>query len=91
MAHTFEELVTMQRAADAARAQVEQLRDTFGPPSTQPWSEQQTEVYETAWRTWRDLARDAQAAVTKYAKEQGESRYDTEAGVKKAARHPADN
>ncbi|SEB32091.1 hypothetical protein SAMN04490357_0249 [Streptomyces misionensis] len=54
----------MQRAADAARAQVEQLRDTFGPPSTQPWSEQQTEAYETAWRTWRDLARDAQAAVT---------------------------
>ncbi|MET8723767.1 hypothetical protein [Streptomyces misionensis] len=88
MAHTFEELVTMQRAADAARAQVEQLRDTFGPPSTQPWSEQQTEVYETAWRTWRDLARDAQAAVTAYAEEQGESRYHVEAGVKKAARHP---
>ncbi|WP_261398656.1 hypothetical protein [Streptomyces misionensis] len=42
MAHTFEELVKMQRAADAARAQVEHLRDTFGPPSTQPWSEQQT-------------------------------------------------
>ncbi|MFJ8098691.1 hypothetical protein [Streptomyces griseofuscus] len=48
-------------------------------------------MYETACRAWRDLARDAQAAVTEYAKERGESRYDTEAGVKKAARHPADN
>jgi hypothetical protein len=32
VAHTFEELVEMQRAADAAHAQVQQLRDQYGPP-----------------------------------------------------------
>ncbi|MER6924415.1 hypothetical protein ABT314_36680, partial [Streptomyces spiralis] len=64
MAHTFDELVEMQRAADAAQAKVEQLRDQYGPPTREPWSEQQNETYETAWRAWRDLARDVQAAVT---------------------------
>ncbi len=88
VAHTFEELVEMQRAADQAHAQVLVLRDQYGPPTVQPWSEQQTETYETAWRAWRDLARDVQAAVTEHAKDQGENRYDIEAGVKKAARHP---
>ncbi len=45
MAHTFEELVEMQRAADAAQAQVERLRDQYGPPTRKAWSEQQTETY----------------------------------------------
>ncbi|MEV7793396.1 hypothetical protein AB0O68_15595 [Streptomyces sp. NPDC087512] len=88
MAHAFEELVEMQRAADQAHAQVEQLRDQYGPPTAAPWGEQQSQTYETAWRAWRDLARDVQAAVTEYAKELGEARYDAEASVKKAARHP---
>lgn len=91
MARRFEELVEIQRTADAAQAQVEQLRETYGPPSEEPWSEQQTQTYETAWRAWRDLARDVQAWVTECAKEQGESRYDAEAGVTKTARHPADD
>ncbi|MFB7594676.1 hypothetical protein [Streptomyces sp. NPDC056160] len=89
MAHTFEELVEMQRAAGQAQAQVEQLRDQYGPPTAQPWSEQQTQTYETAWRAWRDLARDVQAAVTEHAAAEGQSRTEVEAGVKKAARHPA--
>ncbi|MFJ3214022.1 hypothetical protein [Streptomyces flaveolus] len=88
MAHTFEELVEMQRRADEAHAQVQQLRDQYGPPAHTEWSEQQSQTYETAWRAWRDLARDVQAAITEYAKEQGEARYDAEASVKKAARHP---
>jgi hypothetical protein len=88
VAHTFEELVEMQRAADQAHAQVEQLRDQYGPPAHAEWGEQQTETYETAWRAWRDLARDVQAAVTAYAKEQGQTRHDAEVSVKKAARHP---
>ncbi|MER6980822.1 hypothetical protein [Streptomyces carpinensis] len=67
MAHSFDELVEMQRAADAAQTQVEQLRDQYGPPTRKPWSEQQSETYETAWRAWRDLARDIQAAVTEHA------------------------
>lgn len=90
MAHTFEELVEMQRAADQARNRVTELRDTYGPPTTAPWTEQQTSTYETAWRAWRDLARDVQAAVTEYAREQGQSRQEVEADVQKAVRHPAD-
>lgn len=88
VAHTLDELVEMQRAADQAHAQVQQLRDQYGPPTKSPWSEQQTETYETAWRAWRDLARDVQAAVTEHAKAEGQLRFDVEAAVKKQARHP---
>ncbi|WP_367038863.1 hypothetical protein [Streptomyces sp. Je 1-332] len=84
---TFEELVEMQRAAEAAHTQAEQLRDQYGPPTLHPWSEQQTQTYETAWRAWRDLTRDVQSAVTEYAKNQGEARQDTEARLKKAVGH----
>lgn len=78
----------MQRAADQAHNRVEELRDAYGPPTTAPWTAQQTSTYETAWRAWRDLARDIQAAVTAYAREQGQSRQEVEADVKKAVRHP---
>ncbi|MEV5279449.1 WXG100 family type VII secretion target [Streptomyces sp. NPDC051994] len=88
MAHTFEELVEKQRTADAAHAQVEQLRRQYGSPSSRSWSGQQSQTYETAWRAWRDLARDVQAAVTAYAKEHGEARPDMETRVRKAAGHP---
>ncbi|MFI9604595.1 hypothetical protein ACIHCX_32915 [Streptomyces sp. NPDC052043] len=88
MAHAFEELVGMQRAADTANAQVQQLRDQYGPPTQHEWTETQTATYETAWRAWRDLARDLQAAVTEYATEQGQARNEAEADVKKHARHP---
>ncbi|WP_447035597.1 hypothetical protein [Streptomyces sp. DSM 118878] len=85
MAHTFDELVAMQRAADAAHAQAERLRQQYGPPAAQRWSDQQLQTYETAWRAWRDLARDMQTALTAYAQEQGETRKDAERRVKSAA------
>ncbi|MBP5922197.1 hypothetical protein F3K32_18255 [Streptomyces sp. LBUM 1483] len=88
MAHTFEELVEMQRAADQAHARVENLRDDYGPPTTTQWTQQQTSTYETAWRAWRDLARDVQAAVTDYAKTEGRPRNEVEAEVRKTVRHP---
>ncbi|AZQ36166.1 hypothetical protein EJ357_23995 [Streptomyces cyaneochromogenes] len=88
MARTFDELVAMQRAADQAHTRVEELRSQYGPPAHSPWTELQTDTYETAWRAWRDLARDVQTAVTEYAKEQGSSRGEVEADVKKAVRHP---
>ncbi len=87
MARTFDELVAMQRAADQAHTRVEELRDRYGPPAHTPWTQLQTETYETAWRAWRDLARDVQSAVTEYAKEQGTSRNEAEEDVKKAVRH----
>jgi hypothetical protein len=90
VAHTFDELVEMQRAADQAHATVEQLRDKYGPPTATAWTEQQTHTYETAWRAWRDLARDVQGAVTEYAKDQGKPRNEVEADVKQRARHAED-
>ncbi|WP_405623626.1 hypothetical protein [Streptomyces sp. NBC_00076] len=76
MAHTFEELVEKQRAADQAHATVQALRDQGDPPA-----------YETAWQAWRDLAQDVRAAVTEHAKEQGAMRAGVELEVKQTVRH----
>jgi hypothetical protein len=88
VAHTFEELVQMQHAADEAHTAVEQLQDQYGPPTQTNWTVEQQASWDTAWRTWRDLADDVQAAVTEHAKEQGTPRHQVEANVKTAARHP---
>ncbi|MCK1822106.1 hypothetical protein MTQ10_21455 [Streptomyces sp. XM83C] len=88
MAHTFEELVEKQRAANEAHARVQNLRDTYGAPTTAPWTQEQHGTYETAWRAWRDLARDAQASVTEYARDEDKPRNEVEADVKKAATEP---
>ncbi|WP_306192224.1 MULTISPECIES: hypothetical protein [unclassified Streptomyces] len=90
MTHTFEELVEMERAADQAHNRVLELRDQYGPPAQADWTESQSETYETAWRAWRDLARDVQAAVTEHAEAEGQARNAVEASVKKAARHAED-
>lgn len=79
-----------QRAADEAHARVEELRDAYGAPTATPWSEIQTDTYETAWRAWRDLARDVQATVTEYAKDENKPRNDVEAEVKRAAKSPSE-
>ncbi|WP_435280380.1 hypothetical protein [Streptomyces koelreuteriae] len=89
MAHTiaFAELVEKQRAADEAHARMRTLRDAYGPPTQTKWSDQQTTTWETAWRAWRDLARDVQAALTAYAKQEDTPRQEVEAEVKEAVRH----
>ncbi|MDL2078452.1 hypothetical protein QNN03_18620 [Streptomyces sp. GXMU-J15] len=87
MAHTFEELIEKQRAADEAHRRVEGLRAQYGPPAqTGGWSDTQTQTYETAWRAWRDLARDAHTSLTEYAKEQGAALGDVESEVAQAVR-----
>ncbi|NUS78491.1 MAG: hypothetical protein HOV70_20145 [Streptomyces sp.] len=88
MAHTFEDLVTKQQAADEAHARVLQLRDEYGPASGAEWTDEQTTAYDTAWKAWRTAAEDVQAAITEHAKGEGLSRYNVEADVKKRARHP---
>ncbi|MEV8594222.1 hypothetical protein [Streptomyces sp. NPDC052012] len=87
MAHTFDELVAKQRAADEAHARVRQLQETYGPPTQTKWSEHQTATWETAWRAWRDLARDAQVAVSEYARQENTPRHEIETRVKQAVRH----
>jgi hypothetical protein len=88
VAHTFEEIVEKQRAADAAHAQVNELRNAYGSPAHETWNETQTETYETAVRAWRDLARDAQTAINEYARDEGRPRNDVEADVEEAATAP---
>ncbi|WP_435216455.1 hypothetical protein [Streptomyces sp. bgisy034] len=88
MTHTFEDLVGLQLEADEAHTWVLELRDTFGLPESGPWSEEQTAAYEGAWCHWRGRAWKTQEAVTSFAKEEGISRYEVEADLRKRARHP---
>ncbi|WP_406157717.1 hypothetical protein [Streptomyces canus] len=76
MAHTFEDLVNLQRIADEAHACVLALRADGG------------EAYDEAWQAWREAAVVVQAAVTEHAKAEEKPRYDIEVAVKKQARHP---
>ncbi|MEW2250210.1 hypothetical protein AB0907_23030 [Streptomyces sp. NPDC006975] len=85
MAHTFDELVEKQRAANEAHTRVLELREAYGAPTAAQWSQEQSSTYETAWRAWRDLARDVQASVSDFAKDEGRMRNEVEAEVKKAA------
>ncbi|MFG2374157.1 hypothetical protein ACGFY9_22090 [Streptomyces sp. NPDC048504] len=85
MAHTFEELVEKHRVAQAARARVQEMRDSLGAPAHASWTEAETDIYETAWRAWRDLARDMQAAADEYARDEGLDRAEVEADVARAA------
>ncbi|MFJ3310928.1 hypothetical protein ACIPSA_49965 [Streptomyces sp. NPDC086549] len=88
MAHTFDDLVEMQKAADEAHGRVRELKDTYGRPTSQPWSPEQTEAYEKAWQAWWKLADEVQAAVTKHAGDEGKPSYDLETAVRAKARHP---
>lgn len=88
MAHTLDELVTLQRAADQAHAAVLALRDQYGRPTQVEWTDEQTLTYEQAWRDWRQLAVGVQAAVTEHAEAEKKPRFEIEAAVRKSARHP---
>ncbi|MFE2314186.1 hypothetical protein ACFXC8_13485 [Streptomyces sp. NPDC059441] len=88
MTQTFEDLVGLQLEADEAHTRMLELRDTFGRPTSEPWSEEQTAAYEEAWCQWRDRAWKTQEAVTSFAKEEGRPRYEVEADLRKRARHP---
>jgi nucleotide-binding universal stress UspA family protein len=81
----FAELVARQRAVDEAHDRVVELRATYGPPAHAPWTGAQRETYETAWRAWRDLARETQAAVEAYARRAGRPRTVVQAEVERAA------
>ncbi|MFM9500047.1 hypothetical protein ACKI1Q_41540 [Streptomyces galilaeus] len=88
MAHTFGELVEMQRVADEAHGRVLELQDAYGRPTSTPWTAEQNETYQRAWQHWRALAGQVQAAVTEHAKEQEKPRFGVEAAVRVKAWHP---
>ena len=87
VAHTFEELVTLQRTADDAHAKVKQLQDEYGRTSTSEWTDEQHGAWRTAWKAWVEAAADVQAAISDHALEQGTGRNRVEVDVKTAARH----
>jgi hypothetical protein len=71
VAHTFEDLVTLERAAESARA----LLDS---PDVD---------HAAQWQAWREAAGRFQAAVAEHAEAEGQGRYEVEMAVKKAVRH----
>lgn len=71
MAHTFEDLVALEQAAEQARA----LLDS---PDVD---------HAVQWQAWREAAERFQAAVGEHAEAEGKSRYEVEMAVKKAVRH----
>ncbi|MEU6095283.1 hypothetical protein [Streptomyces sp. NPDC047079] len=91
MAKTFEEIVEMQRAASEAERKAAGLREMYGPPTATPWTKQQSDLYETAVRAWRDLDRDLRAEIADYAKERGRTRSDVEAEVRAQAGTPEED
>ncbi|MFE9612256.1 hypothetical protein [Streptomyces sp. NPDC006012] len=91
MSHTFEELVAKRRAADAAHAQVEGLRETYGPPAEAQLTPTQADTYETAVRAWRDLARDLRTALSEHARDEGRSLSEIEDEVQRAVAEPEDD
>lgn len=72
MAHTFEDLVKLEQAAEAARTR---LVD----PNVDPGEARQA---------WIEAAAVFQAAVTEHAEAEGTVRYEVEMAAKKAVRHP---
>ncbi|QTE02842.1 hypothetical protein [Streptomyces cyanogenus] len=71
MADIPDELVKMERSAEAERAQLAGLSG---------------EEYDAQWRAWRRAAEAFQAAVTEHSTREGMSRYELEQAVKKAVR-----
>jgi hypothetical protein len=72
VSHTFEDLVRLEQAAQAAHQQY------TAPGVDDP---------DTARRNWIDAAAAFQNAVTVHAADKGESRVEVEMAVKKAVRH----
>jgi len=73
VAHTFDDLVNLERLAEEAHAR-------YTAPGV--------DDLDAARRAWVEAAAAVQAAITEHAAAEGKSRYETEMAVKKAVRHP---
>ena len=72
MAHTFEDLVNLEQAAEAAHAR-------YLAADSDP---------DAARQAWIEAAAAFQRAVTEHAEAEGALRYEVEMAAKKAVRHP---
>ncbi|MDX3232563.1 hypothetical protein [Streptomyces sp. ME19-01-6] len=66
-------LIALQQTADAEHAN---LTGLIG------------DEHRAQWKCWFDAAVESQAAITKHAEDAGLNRFELEAAVKKAVRHP---
>ncbi|MFJ7782160.1 hypothetical protein ACIQY8_05530 [Streptomyces albidoflavus] len=69
-----DDLIDLQRAADAEWARLAELTDN--------------DEREQQRRAWYDAGARAQAAITEWAREHEKNRYEVEKAVREAARHP---
>ncbi|MEU6552136.1 hypothetical protein ABZ915_17895 [Streptomyces sp. NPDC046915] len=72
MAHTFEDLVKLEQAAEEAHARL-------SAPDVD---------YTAQWQAWIEAAAAFQAAVTEHAAAEGKVRVEVEMALKRAVRHP---
>lgn len=72
VAHTFDDLVALERQAEEERARLAGLTG---------------DEYAAQWVTWREASEAAQAAITEHAVAENASRVDVEMAVKRAVRH----
>ncbi|MGW3563521.1 hypothetical protein ACWDSL_06405 [Streptomyces sp. NPDC000941] len=66
-------LTALQQTADAEHAK---LAGLIG------------DEHDAQWKRWFDAAAEIQAAITRHAEDAGFNRFEVEAAVKKAVRHP---
>lgn len=76
MAEVLDELVLLERSAEAERAKLTGLAG---------------EEYNVPWTHWLKAAEAAQAAVTAHAEASGENRYELEQAVKRTVRHATED
>jgi hypothetical protein len=72
VAHTFEDLVKLEQAAEAAHAR---------------YTAPDTDDVDAARRAWVEAAHAFQTAVTEHAEAEGKPRIEVEMAAKKAVRH----
>jgi hypothetical protein len=91
-----EDLINAQRAANDEHARLLELQQRFErqegeeirvPPAA--WTDQQRAEWDTQQQRWAGLLPDLHAAVSRFAEEQGTSRYEVEMAVKRAAKAEA--
>lgn len=83
------DLVVAQRNTDALQARVHELQQQYGRPDAEgSWSDEQHRAWDEAWRSWREAAEALHGQVSALAEKLGQNRFDVEAALKKAARHP---
>jgi hypothetical protein len=82
-----DELIALQRAADAEGEKFRALADEQGRPVSS-WTDEQHAASDAQWKAWRAAAVKVSEAVRNHPASAEMGRYELEMAVKKAVRHP---